>query len=399
MTQAGTTVEILLIGGGVASVRCARTLRREGFAGRIALVGDEPFLPYNRPPLSKELLRDDLPDELVLAEPERWYERRSVELVTGRRVAALDLDARHATLDDGTAIAFERCLIATGARPRELNVEGGDLTLLLRTLSDARALRSRAIEAGAWIPSDRDRRRLHRRGGRLGPRSARVATDDPRDGRPPVGRSRSATSSTRGREQRLAAVGVEVRFGAGVTRLDEHAAWVGDERHDHAFSVAGIGVVPRTELAETAGLTVDDGIVTDIEHRTSHATTWAAGDVARVAGRRIEHWHAAREGGERAALSMLGQAVQAQRAPWVFSEVAGELLDVVGWSPAWDETIVLGDPDSSAFAVAYVADGEIRQLAVVNGAIPVEEARAFVERHPSAADLRELDALRAPAGG
>ena len=89
MTQAGMTVEILLIGGGVASVRCARTLRREGFAGRIALVGDEPFLPYNRPPLSKELLRDDLPDELVLAEPERWYER------TERR-------ARHGTSRRGT---------------------------------------------------------------------------------------------------------------------------------------------------------------------------------------------------------------------------------------------------------------------------------------------------------
>ncbi len=199
--------------------------------------------------------------------------------------------------------------------------------------------------------------------------------------------------------ERLAGAGIEVRLGATVTRLDERAAWVGDERIDHAFSVAGIGVVPRTELAETAGLTVDDGIVTDGEHRTSHPSTWAAGDVARVEGRRIEHWHAAREGGERAALSMLGQAVPAQRAPWVFSEVAGELLDVVGWSPAWDETIVLGDPDSSGFAVAYVADGEVRQLAVVNGAIPVEEARAFVERHPSAADLRELDALRAPAAG
>ena len=146
MTQAGMTVEILLIGGGVASVRCARTLRREDFAGRIALVGDELFLPYNRPPLSKELLREDLPDELVLAEPDHWYKRRSVELVTGRRVAALDLDARRATLDDETEIEFERCLIATGAGPRELNVEGGDLTLLLRTLSDARALRSRAIE-------------------------------------------------------------------------------------------------------------------------------------------------------------------------------------------------------------------------------------------------------------
>jgi 3-phenylpropionate/trans-cinnamate dioxygenase ferredoxin reductase subunit len=198
---------------------------------------------------------------------------------------------------------------------------------------------------------------------------------------------------------RLAAAGIDVRLGTTVTRIDEGAAWVGDERHDHEFSVAGIGVVPRTELAETAGLTVSDGIVTDRAHRTSHPAAWSAGDVARVEGRRIEHWHAAREGGERAALSMLGKAVPAQRAPWVFSEVAGELLDVVGWSPTWDETIVLGDPDSGGFAVAYLTGGKVRQLAVVNGAILVEEARAFVERRASAADLRELDALRAPAGG
>ena len=398
MTQAGKTVEILLVGGGVASVRCARTLRREGFEGRIVLVGEERNFPYNRPPLSKELLRDDLPDELVLAEPERWYERRSVELVTGRRVAALDLDARHATLDDGTEIAFERCLIATGARPRELNVEGGERTLLLRTLPDARAIRTRAIEAGAGA------RVTVIGGGFIG---LEVASGLATLGLRPtiLEMGDRLWSGALGDEldawalERLAATGIDVRLGATVTRIDEQAAWVGDERHDHAFSVAGIGVVPRTELAKSAGLTVDDGIVTDAEHRTSHPTAWAAGDVARVDGRRIEHWHAAREGGERAALSMLGRPVPAQRAPWVFSEIAGELLDVVGWSPTWDETIVLGDPASGGFAVAYLTDGDVRQLAVVNGAIPVEEARAFVERHPPAADLGELDALRAPAGG
>jgi 3-phenylpropionate/trans-cinnamate dioxygenase ferredoxin reductase subunit len=392
------STSILLIGGGVASVRCARTLRREGFAGRVALVGDEPFLPYNRPPLSKELLRDDLPDELVLAEPQRWYERRTVELLTGRRVAELELDARRATLDDGTAIGFERCLVATGARPRELKVEGGERTLLLRTLSDARALRSRAIGA------DPGSRVTVIGGGFIG---VEVASGLASLGLRPtiLEMGERLWAGALGDEldvwarERLAAAGIEVRLGATVTRLESSAAWVDDERHDHVLSIAGIGVVPRTELAEAAGLTVDDGIVTDGEHRTSHPSIWAAGDVARVGGRRIEHWHAAREGGERAALSMLGTAVTAQRAPWVFSEVAGELLDIVGWSPAWDETIVLGDPDSSAFAVAYVADGEIRQLAVVNGEIPVEEARAFVERHPSAANVRELDALRAPAGG
>ena len=390
--------DVLLIGGGVASVRCARTLRREGFEGRIVLVADESSLPYNRPPLSKELLRDDLPDDLVLAEPERWYERREVELLAGQRVVALDADAREATLDDATAIAFERCLIATGARPRELNVEGGVGTLLLRTLSDARALRSRAVEAG------RGARVTVIGGGFIG---VEVASGLAVLGLRPtiLEMGDRLWAGALGDEldawarDRLAAAGIDVRLSATVTRIDEGAAWVSGERHTHEFSIAGIGVVPRTELAEAAGLSVDDGIVTDLEHGTSHASAWAAGDVARVEGRRIEHWHAAREGGERAALSMLGRTVPAQRAPWVFSEVAGELLDVVGWSPTWDETIVLGDPASGGFAVAYLTDGEVRQLTVVNGAIPVEQARAFVERHPPRDDLRALDTLRASAGG
>ena len=389
--------DVLLIGGGVASVRCARTLRRHGFDGRILLIGEEQNLPYNRPPLSKELLRDDLPDDLVLAEPERWYERRNVELRSGHTVVALDLDAHEAMLDDGNAIGFERCLIATGARPRELNVEGGEGTLLLRTLADARAIRSRAIEAA---PGSRV---TVIGGGFIGVEVASgLATLGLRPTILEMGdwlwAGALGSELDEWARKRLAGAGIDVRLGATVTRIGDGAAWVGDERHDHAFSVAGIGVVPRTELAESAGLAVDDGIPTDGDHRTSHPTIWAAGDVARVDGRRIEHWHAAREGGERAALSMLGQPVPPQRAPWVFSEVAGELLDVVGW-PSWDETIVLGDPQSSGFAVAFVADGEVRQLAVVNGAIPVEEARAFVERRPSAAELRELDALRAPAGG
>ena len=83
----------------------------------------------------------------------------------------------------------------------------------------------------------------------------------------------------------------------------------------------------------------------------------------------------------------------------MFSEVAAELLDVVGWSPTWDDTIVLGDPESNRFAVAFVADSEVRQLAVVNGAIPIEEARAFVERRPAPGELRQLGALKEPAGG
>jgi 3-phenylpropionate/trans-cinnamate dioxygenase ferredoxin reductase component len=383
----GVTTDVLLIGGGVASVRCARTLRREGLEGRILLVGDEPSLPYNRPPLSKELLRDDLPDDLVLAEPGRWYERRSVDILTGRRVAALDPDAREATLDDGTAIGFERALIATGARPRELNVDGGEHALLLRTLADARRLRTVAVEAGAGA------RVTVIGGGFIG---VEVASGLATLGLLPtiLEMGERLWAGSLGDELdgwargRLDAAGITVRSGAAVTRLTQDAAWVGDERHDHAFSVAGIGVIPSAELAEAAGLGVGDGILADADHRTSHPSVWAAGDVARIDGRRIEHWHAAREGGERAALAMLGRPVPPPRAPWVFSEVAGDVLDVVGWAPAWDETITLGGGER--FAVAYVVDERVTQLAIVNGAIAAEEARRFVERRPERAALNEL---------
>ena len=146
-------VEVLLVGGGVASVRCARALRRNGFTGSILLVGLEPALPYNRPPLSKELLRDDLSDELVMAEPASWYARRSVELRTGTTVVELDPDAHVATLDDGSVIGFAQCLIATGAEPRTLPIDGGEHAILLRTLPDARRLRAAAIAAGEGAPA------------------------------------------------------------------------------------------------------------------------------------------------------------------------------------------------------------------------------------------------------
>jgi NADPH-dependent 2,4-dienoyl-CoA reductase/sulfur reductase-like enzyme len=365
-------------------------LRREGFDGRILIVGDELARPYNRPPLSKELLRDDLPDDLVWAEPERWYERRNVERLAGRNVAALDPDAREATLDDGARISFERALIATGARPRALAVEGGEHALLLRTLPDARRLRERAIEAGEGA------RVTVVGGGFIGVEVASgLATLGLRPTILEMGERLWGGSLggelDRWAQARLETAGVTVRTGAAVTKLSAEAAWVGDERHDHAFSIAGIGVTPRTELAEAAGLAVDDGIVTDADQRTSHASVWAAGDVARIDGRRIEHWHAAREGGERAALSMLGKPVPPPRAPWVFSEAAGELIDVVGWAPRWDETITPGE--GKRFSVAFVANDRVIQLAVVNGAIPVEQARAFVERQPSRGELREPDSI------
>jgi 3-phenylpropionate/trans-cinnamate dioxygenase ferredoxin reductase component len=364
--------DVLLIGGGVASVRCARTLRKEGFDGRVMLIADEPIPPYNRPPLSKELLREDLEDDLVLAEPERWYQRRGVDLVLGQRVEGLDLERKEARLDDGSRVHFDRCLLATGAEPRRLAVPGGDEVLLLRTLADARRLRAAAVAAGPEAPvvvvggsfiGIEVASSLHA----LGLRPTVVELSDRLwSGR--LGRELASWAM-----DRLTAAGIGLRLGARVERVVDGAVWVDGERLRAAFPAAGVGVRPRDELGRSAGLEVDDGIVVDAEQRTSHPAAWAAGDVARHGPVRIEHWHAAREAGERAARSMLGLPVAPAPPPWFFSEVAGTALDVVGMTASWNEERWLSDR-----LLAYLDAGRVVQLASIGSAMDAARMRELV---------------------
>jgi NADPH-dependent 2,4-dienoyl-CoA reductase/sulfur reductase-like enzyme len=373
MPSAERTVDVLLVGGGVASVRCARTLRRGGFAGSILLVGDEDRAPYNRPPLSKELLRADLPDDLLAAEPASFYERRSVELQTGSRVAAIDPDTRRATFADGVTVAFERCLLATGAELRRLSIPGAEQALMLRTASDARRLRAAAIAAPRGASA------VVIGGGFIG---LEVASALAVLGLRPtvVELAASLWGGTLGRRLadwaagRLSAAGIELRLASAATRLADGAVWLGEERVPAALVVAGIGVLPRADLAASAGIATGDGILCDDQQRTSHSAIWAAGDVARVDGRRVEHWHSAREAGERAAHSMLGHAAPPPPPAWVFSEIAGSMVDVIGAVERWDEERWLMD----GRLLAYLAAERVVGLASIEGALPAEAARQLL---------------------
>jgi len=372
--------DVLLVGGGVASVRCARTLRRHGFDGRIVLVGDERTPPYNRPPLSKELLRDDLPDALALAEPESWYARRAIDLRLESKVVALDTGARNATLADGTRIAFDSCLLATGAAPRVPRIPGGERALLLRTLGDSRAIRAaarpgtRAVVIGGGFIGVEVASSL----AALGVGVTVVEMSDLL-----WGGSLGAELSAWARE-RLEGAGVSVLTGVAADAIDPDGVRVGGDIRPADFVLAGIGVVPRVELAANAGLDVSDGILTDRRHETSAPRIFAAGDVARVDGVRVEHWHAAREAGERTALAMLGAPVPPPRAPWVFSEIAGVGLDVFGLAAEWDEERWVR-PGS---VLAYLAAGRAVQLAVIGSAIDPEVARRFIE---DGADMASIE--------
>jgi 3-phenylpropionate/trans-cinnamate dioxygenase ferredoxin reductase subunit len=392
-----TSADILLVGGGVASARCARMLRRRGFTGSILLVGDESALPYNRPPLSKELLRGEAPEQLAAVEPPEWYGRHRVEALTDVAATRLDAERRRVELTDGTTVEFGKCLIATGAQPRRLMVPGGEMVRTLRTLDDAVQIRSAAQAAGPRAAA------VVIGGGFIGVEVAaslaalglRITVLEATSGLwgGTLGEAISGWA-----RRRLEDVGVDLRFGALVERIGSNGPLVGGETLPAAVVVAGVGVTPRTGLAEQAGLTVDDGIMLDAS-RAAAAGIYGAGDVVRVPHPladgmtiRVEHWHAAREGGELAALGMLGEAVPPPRAPWVYSEFAGQMLDVVGWAPDRDEERVLGDPESGRFAIAYLRAGRVAQLALTNGFVPVEMARAFVEARLQASELSQLAA-------
>jgi NADPH-dependent 2,4-dienoyl-CoA reductase/sulfur reductase-like enzyme len=280
-----------------------------------------------------------------------------------------------ATLGGGETVRFEQALIATGAEVRGLTIPGADRTITLRTAEDAVRLRAAAVTAREGAPV------VVIGGGFIG---LEVASSLASLGlRPTVVELAPALwAGTMGLELaawatvRLADAGVRLRLGASTTRVSDGAAWIGDERLAAGFVVVGVGVRPRVELADATGLRIDDGIVVDGGQRTSHPAIWAAGDVARADGRpRIEHWHAAREAGERAALSMLGLSVPPPPAPWVFSEIGGATLDVIGVTDGWDEERWL-DRDRSV--LAYIRGDRVVGLAAIDGAIAPDVARRLV---------------------
>ena len=273
-----------------------------------------------------------------------WYARRSVELLTGRRSTARRRRPL-ATLAGGGTIRFDRALIATGAEVRRCRspapMDRSRCAPRMMPLGCG-ARPSRPGRARRWWSSaaDSSASRSRRRG------LPGAATDGGRARSGAVGRHAGRRAGRVG-YGRLTDVGVDLRLGARTTRFDE-VPLVDDERLTAAFVVVGVGVRPRTGARGGGRHPGRRWRRRRRCQRTSRPAIWAAGDVARTDGRpRIEHWHAAREAGERAALSMLGRPVPPPPAPWVFSEIGGTPLDLIGAAEGWEEEAWLDEPDPS----------------------------------------------------
>jgi len=358
----------VIVGASLAGAKAAETLREEGFDGRVVLMGAEEERPYERPPLSKDYLLGEAERDKVYVHDEGFYAEHAIELRLGRKAVRLDTAARALELDDGDRLSYDRLLLATGAEPRRLSVPGADLDgiFYLRSVRDSDALRERLDGGGAvvvvgagWIGAEVAASARQR--------GLDVTVVEPAS--VPLERVLGAELGAFYRDvhsdhgvQMLMTTGVEAFEGHGKV---ERVLTSDGRRLECDFAVIGVGVEPRTELAASAGLTLDNGILVDEQLRASAPGVFAAGDVANAQHPfygervRVEHWANALNQGPAAARSMLGQSAPYDRLPYFFSDQYDIGMEYTGLAREWDRVVIRGDLAAREFIAFWLHDGRV----------------------------------------
>jgi 3-phenylpropionate/trans-cinnamate dioxygenase ferredoxin reductase subunit len=376
----------VIVGASLAGAKAAETLRAEGFDGRIVLLGAETERPYERPSLSKAYLQGTR-DGKPYVHDEGYYHEHEIELRTGAEVTAIRPAASVVTIDGGDTIRYERLLIATGAEPRSLGVDG---VLTLRTMADSETLRDRFVEGArvvaigaGWIGCEVAASARER-----GCEVTLLERDEL-----PLERVLGPELGAIYRDVHLAH-GVEFVGGARIEAIAPDGVQLADGRRlDADVVVAGVGVQPRVALAQAAGLTVDNGIICDAHLRTSVANIYAAGDVANALHPfygervRVEHWDNALHQGPAAARNMLGQDVPYDRIPYFFSDQYDVGMEYSGHPTDWDEVVFRGDVAKREFVAYWVKDGTVVAGMNVNVWDVHDDIRALIERRAPASEI------------
>jgi 3-phenylpropionate/trans-cinnamate dioxygenase ferredoxin reductase component len=370
-----TSRTFVIVGASVAGARAAETLRSEGFDGRIVLVGEEAELPYERPPLSKGVLLGNDEPSAVYLHDQGWYDEQRIDLRLGVRALSIDRGAHEVELSDGSRLAYDKLLLATGSSVRRPKIPGGDLdgVLYLRTLADSNRLREsfaagrRVVVVGAgWIGLETAA------AARAAGAEVTVVEPQPTPLFAALGREMGEVFADLHREH-----GVDLRLGQSVTAFRGEGGGAGQAKVTGVVLddggelpadvvVVGVGVSPNAELAEAAGLDVSNGVVTDVRLQTSDPDIFAAGDIARwqssAFGRalRVEHWANAHDGGPAAARSMLGSADAYDAIPFFFSDQYDLGMEYSGdVSDGYDEVVVRGDAKAREFVAFWLRGGRV----------------------------------------
>jgi 3-phenylpropionate/trans-cinnamate dioxygenase ferredoxin reductase subunit len=378
---------IVIVGASHAAAQAVDSLRREGHAGRIVLVGDEPQIPYQRPPLSKKYLSGELGADRLWIRPAEFYERLGVELMLGRRAVRLDRMAHRVHLDGGEGIEYGRLLLATGSRARPATVPGVDQAGVhsLRSIADVDAIRAglqsarRVVIVGAGYIGLECAASCVKLGLEVTvlEMAERVMS---RVVAPQM--SRFYTDQHRGH-------GVEIRLNEQVVAF-EGSGRVAAVRcadgtaHPADLVIVGIGVVPNIELAADAGIACDNGIAVDVHCRTSDPDVYAIGDCVSQPslryGRRIrlESVDNAFEQAKTAAANLCGRELVHDKLPWFWSDQYDLKLQIVGLSQGYDQVVLRGDPAACAFSCCYLSGNELIALDAINHVKDFMSARKLI---------------------
>lgn len=392
-------VDILIVGAGHAGAQCAIALRQLKFEGSIALLGDEPDLPYERPPLSKDYLSGDKEWERMLIRPAAFWDERAVQMLLGRRVLSIDPAAHEVTTDSGETIGYGALVWATGGRPRMLPIPGGDLPGVqgVRTRADADAMKAATATVDDVVVIG---------GGYIGLEAAAVLTK--------LGKKVTVLEAldrvlarvagepiSRFYEAEHRAHGVDVRLGVAVAGIEGHGHASGvrlanGEIIPSGLVIVGIGIVPNVEPLLVAGAAGDNGVAVDDHNRTSLPDVYAIGDCASHTNSfcdgaeiRLESVQNANDQATTVAKSIIGDPAPYHAVPWFWSNQYDLKLQTVGLSTGYDQVVVRGDPANRTFSVIYLKRGRVIALDCVNSVKDYVQGRALVVAGatPDPADL------------
>ena len=361
---------VVIVGAGASGAACADMLRAKGYAGPITLAGDEEPGPVDRPNLSKDFLAGTAAEDWIPLRTREYYESIQVELVTGDPAVRISPADHQVSLRSGRTLSYGALLLATGAEPRSLSIEGADLPHVyrLRTLADSKAIiakaqraRTCAVIGSGFIGLEVAASLRHR-----GLQVSVIGQDSV-----PLGKVLGAELG-RFIQKLHEQHGVRFFMNATPRAIREDRVDIGDGQFVEAeLVILGVGVSPRTSLAEAAGIKVDNGVIVSETLRTSAADVFGAGDLARypepVSGEpaRIEHWVVAERQGQAVARSMLGIGGAFREAPFFWSQHYDVTISYVGHAPSWDNCEIRGDLEKRDACAIYRRNGRTIAVATI----------------------------------
>ncbi len=390
---------IVIVGAGQAAAQAATSLRQEGWSGDILMFGDERFLPYQRPPLSKGYLAGTESLDRILLRPETFYRDQHIVVRTDTRIAAIHPTDRLILAEGGEIVRYDKLLLATGARPRHLPVSGHDLDGIhyLRSIDQVDRLRAELLPG---------RRLVLVGGGYIGLEVAATAIQaglevDVLEMEARILNRVTGPEMSAYYHRLHESHGVRLHRGVAVTAFRGNgrveAAIVGDSEIPADLVVVGVGVLPNVELARHAGLACDDGIVVDERCRTSHSDIYAAGDCSNhpnpILGRRLrlESVPNAIEQARVAATNMSGGEKSYASMPWFWSDQYGLKLQMAGFSDNRDVRVLRGDMAENRFALFYLRDGIVSAVDAVGSLREFGAYRQLLGKPVDAGALADTD--------